>query len=293
MRGILALTWLLHFLPLPVLHGVGVILGEVFFLLAGQRRRVTIRNLELCFPAKTSAWHRTVARAHFREMGKSLFEMGVFWYASRKRIEKLIDIRGQEHWSAHLQAPHILLAPHFVGLEWGAAAVGLCGVAGATMYARQKNPRLLAQIVRSRTRFAEHLLFSRQDGIKPLVKAIKQNRPFYYLPDQDFGPKESIFAPFFGVQAATVPALSRLCQLTGAKVIPCITTRLPWGRGYRVEFMPAWQNFPSGDLQQDTTRMNAFIEIQVLSMLPQYFWSHKRFKTRPEGEASFYGQDHH
>ena len=135
-------------------------------------------------------------------------------------------------------------------------------------------------------RFGEPILVTRQQGLRPVLKALKQMKPFYYLPDMDFGPKESIFSPFFGVPAATIPALSRLVRLTGARVIPCITRQV--ADGYEVELQPAWTDFPGASVEADTEFMNRFIESEVLKMPEQYFWLHKRFKTRPPGEQRFY-----
>ena len=115
---------------------------------------------------------------------------------------------------------------------------------------------------------------------------MKDGRPFYYLPDMDFGPKESIFVPFFGVPAATIPALSRLVRLTGARVVPVISRQVP--DGYEIEVMPPWENFPGESVEADTAMMNRFIESQVLTMPEQYFWVHKRFKTRPPGQQGVY-----
>jgi len=159
-------------------------------------------------------------------------------------------------------------------------------IAGCSVFSQQKNPVLNKLLYDGRMRFKEVLLLSRQDGMRKIVKAIKDGYPFYYLPDMDFGPKESIFVPFFGVQAATIPALSRLVRLTGARVFGCIARQVP--DGYEIEVMPPWENFPGESVEADTEFMNKFIESQVLRMPEQYFWLHKRFKTRPPGEQRFY-----
>jgi KDO2-lipid IV(A) lauroyltransferase len=137
-------------------------------------------------------------------------------------------------------------------------------------------------------RFGDPLLFSRQDGIRPVVRALRDGIPFYYLPDMDLGPRESIFVPFFGVPTATVPALSRLAQVSRARVVPIVTRQLPDGEGYAARFYPAWDDFPTGDIAADTQRMNEFIEAMVREMPEQYYWVHKRFKTRPPGQLKPY-----
>jgi KDO2-lipid IV(A) lauroyltransferase len=131
-------------------------------------------------------------------------------------------------------------------------------------------------------------LFSRQQGIRPLVKAMRRGLPFYYLPDMDFGSRDSIFVPFFDVPAATITGLSRIAHLAGAVVVPAVTRQLAGDAGYELRFYPAWENFPSENVEADTRRMNAFIEERVREMPEQYYWLHKRFKTRPPGEAKFY-----
>jgi KDO2-lipid IV(A) lauroyltransferase len=120
------------------------------------------------------------------------------------------------------------------------------------------------------------------------VRGIREGRPFYYLPDLDYGPKESIFVPFFGVQTATIPGLSRIARLGNADVIPLVVRMKSWGRGYLAEFGDAWSDFPGEDAQQDTARMNRWIETEVRETPAQYYWVHKRFKTRPPGEARLY-----
>jgi KDO2-lipid IV(A) lauroyltransferase len=143
-------------------------------------------------------------------------------------------------------------------------------------------------ILRGRKRFGDQLLLSRQDGARSSIKAMRAGRPFYYLPDMDLGSRDSVFVPFFGVPAATITGLSRLARAAGAVVITCITRTLPGGQGYVVEIGDPWPDFPSADAEADTRRMNAFIESAVRTMPEQYYWVHRRFKTRPEGEPRIY-----
>jgi len=144
------------------------------------------------------------------------------------------------------------------------------------------------RLLKGRTRFGNQRLFSRQEGVRPALAALKEGLPFYYLPDQDYGPRDAVFVPFFGVSAATITGLSRLAKLADAQVVPCVTRMLPGGTGYELTCYPAWENFPTDDVLADTRRMNAFVEERVREMPEQYFWVHKRFKTRPAGEAKWY-----
>lgn len=281
------LLWLLHFLPLQLLAPLGRGLGLLIYALVRERRRVTLTNLRLCFPELSEAERRQLARRHFQVFGRGFVEHGILWWGSKKRIQNLIRVEGLEHWQAVAGRPVIWLAPHFVGLDMGGARI-ITEWRGISVYSRQKDPLVDRVLLRGRTRFVAPVLFSRQDGIRPVVRAMRAGLPFYYLPDMDFGIRDSIFVPFFGVPAATITALARVARLARAVVVPVVTRQLPGAHGYVMRFYPAWENFPTDDIVADTRRMNEFIERRVLEMPEQYFWLHKRFKTRPPGEPSFY-----
>ena len=277
--------WLLHWLPLPVLRALGGGLGRLFYRFAHERRNVVLTNLRLCFPERSEAEREAMARQHFIVFAKAFLDRTLGWWASKERLQRLIRIQGVDNLTDPEGRPIILLSPHFVGLDAGATRISMY-VPGCTVYSRQKNQVLDKLLYDGRGRFTDTVMLSRKDGMRKIVKAMKDGYRFYYLPDMDFGPKESIFVPFFGVQAATIPALSRLVRLTGAKVVACITRQVP--DGYEVEVMPAWDNFPGESVEADTEFMNRFIESQVLRMPEQYYWVHKRFKTRPPGQQRFY-----
>jgi KDO2-lipid IV(A) lauroyltransferase len=283
------LFWLLHFLPLPVLAFIGQDLGSLLYLFAGRRRKIALTNLSLCFPELDKPQRQTLARSHFRTLGSSLLERSVLWWGSEKRLSRLIRFNGEEKIRSLRDAgrPIILLGAHFVGLDAGGMGIGM-RFDSLSMYSAQSNAVFDQLVLRGRHRFGDQLLLSRQDGVRASIKAMKSGRPFYYLPDMDYGPRDSVFAPFFGVPAATITGLSRLARATGAVVLPCITRTLPGGRGYVVEVGEPWTDFPSDDVVADTQRMNAFIESVIRTMPEQYYWVHRRFKTRPEGQARIY-----
>jgi Kdo2-lipid IVA lauroyltransferase/acyltransferase len=286
-RIALGLVWLLHFLPLALLAPLGRVLGLLAYALAGERRRVGRTNLALCFPELSPAERRRLLRRHFQAFGRAVLERGILWWSSRERIMRIVRVAGLEHWQAHERKPVIWLAPHFVGLDMGGTRI-TTEYHGASMYSRQKDPVVDALLYHGRTRFVTPRLVSRQEGIRPLVRLIREGTPFYYLPDMDFGPRESVFVPFFGVPAATITGLSRLARLSGAVIVPVVTRQLPGRQGYVVQFYPAWVDFPTADVEADTRRMNEFIEARVLEMPEQYHWLHKRFKTRPPGAPPVY-----
>lgn len=286
-RVAIFLLWLVHFLPLPFLARLGRGLGLLIYAFVRERRQVALTNLRLCFPAWDEGERRRVARAHFQAFGRAFIEHGLLWWSSKARLQRLIRVEGLEHWQAVSGRPVIWLAPHFVGLDMGGTRI-ITEWRGVSVYSRQKDPLLNRVLLRGRTRFVEPVLFSRQDGIRPVVRAVRQGLPLYYLPDMDLGSRDSIFVPFFGVPAATVTALARIARLANAVVVPAVTRQLPGGAGYVLRFYPAWTAFPTDDVAADVRRMNAFIEERVREMPEQYFWLHKRFKTRPAGEAKLY-----
>jgi KDO2-lipid IV(A) lauroyltransferase len=277
--------WLLHFLPLGALAVLGSAIGRLAYWLVPERRMVARINLEKCFPQMPAGERERIARAHFRWFCRSIVERSVWWWGSRDRIRSLVRVEGEEHLAALNGRGAILLAPHFVGLD---AVMRLAmQYPLASTYSHQKNRVLDRMIFERRTRFGGGL-FSRQETLRPAIRAIKSGSYYYYLPDMDFGRKGTVFVPFFGVQAATAVGLGYISRLARAPVLPCVTRMLPGGEGYVMRIYPPWSDYPSGDEVADARRMMAFIEERVLEMPEQYFWLHKRFKTRPEGEARFY-----
>jgi len=283
----LGLIWLLHFLPLAVLSRIGAALGGLLYALARARRHVVLTNLRLCFPELSEAARCGLARRHFRAFGRSLLEHGILWWGSKQQVCKLVQVEGLEHWRGIEKRPVILLAPHFIGLDMGGIRLA-ADYRLNSVYSRQKSAAADAILSHGRTRFGQTRLFARQDGIRPMIRSLKNGEPFYYLPDMDLGSRDSVFAPFFGMQAATITALARIAQLAGAAIVPCVTRQLPGGAGYVVRLYPAWLDYPGGDAEADARRMNAFIEERVREAPEQYYWLHKRFKTRPAGERSPY-----
>ena len=282
---LLGLLWVLHLLPLPLLRALGAGLGRLLYAFGRERRNVALTNLRLCLPGLSETEREQLARRHFVAFSQAVLDRTLLWWASKERLADLITVEGAEHLIDPEGKPLLILAPHFVGLDAGATRISFYGKA-CSVFSNQKNPVLNKLMYEGRRRFSDILLLSRQDGMRKIVKAMKDGYPFYYLPDMDFGPKESIFVPFFGVQAATIPGVARLVRLTGAKVVTCVTRQTP--TGYVVEVSPPWQDFPGESVEADTEFVNRFIEGQVLRMPEQYFWLHKRFKTRPPGEQRFY-----
>lgn len=285
MRLWLAFMWLVHWLPLPLLAWLGRGLGLLFWCVVRKRRHIVLTNLGLCFPELSAAEKSALARRHFMAFGRNMLELGLWWWASPERIRRLVVIEHGERLTALRGRPVILFAPHFTGVDAGGIRLGM-EEKMVTIYARAKNRVFDAAMWRGRSRFGNIELISRLDGVKKVIRPLRAGRPFYYLPDMDYGRKEAVFVPFFGVPAATITGLSRLAKLTGATVLPVITRMI--GNRYVVSIGEPWTDFPTADVTADTRRMNAVLEAEILRSPEQYYWLHRRFKTRPEGEKGVY-----
>lgn len=285
----LAMLWLLHWLPLSWQAAIGRGVGALLWRAAGARRRITMRNLELCMPEVPPQERERIGRELFKWFSRSVLERGLLWWASPARLRRLIHVEGDVDFADRHPGAVMWLAPHFVGLDIAGAACQLfVQRQGASIYQVQKNPVMDAAVRRGRLRHGRAQIFSRRETARPLMRAVREGAAFFNLPDMDFGARDAAFVPFFGVPAATLLAPSRMARTLDMKVQPVVATMLPGGQGYRVRFLPPWDDFPTADAVADTARMNRWLEEEVRACPAQYFWVHKRFKTRPPGEPGLY-----
>ena len=285
----LAALWIFQWLPLGLQAACGNALGRIGWRLVPSRRRVALRNLELCLFELTSDEREAIAREHFRWLGRSLLERGLLWYASPERLRRLIRVEGDVGLAQRSPRPVMWLAPHFVGLDVAGASVLLFQKRkGISIYQRQSSAVLDRALRRGRLRLGNAEIFARDDAGKALVRAIRKGDAFFNLPDMDFGTRDAAFVPFFGVLAATLLAPSRLAKALDMVVQPVVAEILPGGAGYVVRFGEPWADFPSDDPVADSARMNRWIEGEIRRDPAQYLWVHRRFKTRPPGEPSLY-----
>ena len=288
-RFLLGFLWLVQWLPLGVQAALGRTLGRLLHALAGSRRRIALRNVELCLPEQPLEARRALVREHFQWLGRSLVERGLLWYASPKRLRRLIHVEGDVTLAERSERPVMWLVPHFMALDVAGVSVLLYQKRkGISIYQEQSNEAMDAVIRRGRLRLGNAEIFSRDDAAKPLLRAIRRGDAFFNLPDMDFGERDAAFVPFFGIPAATLLAPSRLARAMNMVVQPVIAEMLPGGRGYRVTYQDPWPDFPTDDPVADTAAVNRWIESEIHRNPAQYLWVHKRFKTRPAGEPSLY-----
>lgn len=285
-KVLIALMRVLAWLPLPMVRALGAVLGRVLYVFAKERRHVASTNLRLCFPQWSEAKVEHVLRQHFVCVMQSLLDRAWLWHAPVQVLEKRLQVRGDLSFLQQ-EGGVVVFAPHFVGLDAGGVALTLVqDLPMSSIYVPQRGQSLDDWVRRGRNRNGRNRLYERHAGVKPLVAGLRQGEKLYLLPDMDFGAAESVFVPFFGVQAATLPSLSRFARLGRAQVLTVVSRMTP--QGYCIEVGQPWADFPSEDVMADTERMNQALEAQVQTMPEQYYWVHKRFKTRPPGSEPVY-----
>jgi KDO2-lipid IV(A) lauroyltransferase len=282
------LLWGVTRLPFVWQLAIGRMLGRVSLALAKDRRGIALTNLALCFPELTEGERRRLLEAHFASLGIGLVETALSWWGSDRRLRKLATLTGLEHLQAALRQGRgaILLSAHFTTLEIGGRLLSL-HAPFHVLYRSHKNP-----VIETLQRGARRRRFEKaipRDDLRGMLASLKQNRPVWYAPDQDFGSENSVFVPFFGIPAATLTATSRLARVSGAPVVPFFQRRLPGARGYELTLLAALEGFPGEDVEQDTRRITNLIEARIRLQPEQYLWVHRRFKTRPAGEPPMYG----
>ena len=273
--------------PLAWVRALGAGLGDLLFVLVKSRRHVALTNLRLCFPDLTEAERRKLARQNFRIVAQTWLDRGWLWHAPPEvTLQRLKLVGDVEQFQG--EDAIVIFAPHFLGLDAGATALSqqVPWRQFDTIYATQSNPVVDAWVAQGRNRFGNARLRSKNESVKSIIAELRDGHPLYLLPDMDFGAADAVFVPFFGVTAATITSLPRFARLGRAKVIPMYTRLTP--TGYETTVGAAWANYPSKDVEADTALMNQRLEAEIRTMPEQYYWVHRRFKTRPAGEAGVY-----
>jgi KDO2-lipid IV(A) lauroyltransferase len=280
---------LLSMVPLRALRMLGHGLGLLIWCFAVSRRHIAQTNLRLCFPQKSVSEIDHIVRNHFVNLGQSLMDRAWLWHAPLDTVKTRLHWLASPLSQAQLDAdePLIIFAPHFVGLDAGGLAFATRIERNAAfIFVPQHNKLMDEWVNQGRQRTSNVKPYFRHEGVKHILAGLRRGELLHLSPDMDFGPAESIFVPFMGVTAATVPSLSRFARLGRAKVMTAVTRMTP--QGYEIELQAAWDNFPTDDVAADTLRMNDVLAKAIERSPAQYYWVHKRFKTRPEGEASVY-----
>ena len=285
----IALMRFLSHWPLPALRVSGHVLGLLLWAAVSSRRRIVQINLRLCFPHKSDAEIHQLARAHFVQFAQSLLDRAWLWHAPLPLVAQRLQWVGSNLAMNQLvqEGPKVVFAPHFVGLDAGGLALTLkASKPVAFIFVPQHNKVMDAWVNQGRQRTGNVKPYFRHEGVKHIMSGLRHGEMLHLSPDMDFGPEESVFVSFMGVPAATVPSLSRFARLGRAPVMSLVTRMTP--QGYEMEVSEMWSDFPTADVQADTQRMNDELAKAIERTPDQYYWVHKRFKTRPEGAPAVY-----
>ncbi len=287
-RFALLLLKLLALLPYGFTARFGDALGWLLYQIPSRRKRIVHTNLELCFPDWSAARREEIAGQTFRHAIRSYVERSVQWFGSEKKLAKLIEVDSAIDLTDPNLPPTLFLGLHFVGIEAGSIWLNrslqrTCG----SLYQPFSNPLLEAEAKRARGRFDAEMA-SRADSARIVLRWLRDRKPVMLGADMDYGVRNSTFVPFFGIPTCTLTAVGRLARTGRAQVVPFIGEVLPSYKGYRLRVFAPWADYPTGDDDLDARRMNAFLEEHIPQLPEQYYWVHKRFKTRPEGQPGFY-----
>ncbi len=293
------LTWaglacflILTLLPLSIIDRLSVCLGSVVAKKNKKRTNIVKVNFSLCFPEKSSVEIDQMVNDYFRAQYRSLVHYFILWWRPLSSVRKKIKTSGFERVSQYQKQGKkiIILLTHNVGLEFAVASISM-NYKMSGPYKAMKNPVINWMVARGRMRLGEKQgvdLFTREDGLRPLIRAARADKILVYLADEDLGRKSSVFVPFYGVKKATIPVLGRLAKACDAVVLPCTCCYDPKSKCYTVKLLPKIEGLPSGDDEKDSLNMNKAIE-QIINLCPtQYLWTLRYFKTRPQGEAAVY-----
>lgn len=283
---------LLSFFPYAWVARFGEVVGHILFFLPTKRKQIVLINLQMCFPEWSEAHRLQVAHQVFRYVMRSFAERAIFWFGSARRLRKWVKVDDQAQITQLRQSPHIILNMHMMGMEAGALRLSdylknVAQTGGISLYTPMRNTYFDAFVKKARERFGAQML-PRANQAHALRYLIREKMTLQIAPDMDFGLRNSEFVDFFGVPACTLTAVSRLARLTQAQIVPIVTELLPNYQGYVLRILPAWKDFPGVDIYSDTKRMNAFFESYITRDPAQYYWVHRRFKTRLPGQKSIY-----
>ena len=279
--------WLLARLPMACIFAIGQAVGWLGYHLARSRRHITEVNVAKCFPQLDARQQRKLVRDNFRHTGIGAVEIALPWLNPQRDLSQHYVVEGLEH----LKAAHdlgrgvVLVGAHYTTIDITSQFLSTLGFVDV-MYRRNKNP--VWEWIQTHGRGHHFDGGVERSDMRQIIKRLKAARATWYAADQDYGPKHSVFAPFFGLATATITVSSRLAQRNNSPVLMLHQLRDIDSRTWTLRFSSVLDDFAQGDLQADATRLNQLLETSLRQVPDQYLWMHRRFKTRPNGEDSFY-----
>ena len=288
-EAIVVLLKLFSILPYKLLVSIGSGLGFIASKIPSERNHVVVTNLHLCFPELNQAAIDQLSKKHWRLLGRSIVEKSIIWHGSQKQLCNMIEVQSAIDLSD--RKPRILVNMHFTGIEGSIILSALAEKNNwprtSGFFQRMKNPFFNQKIIEWRNRFGGNSI-DRQGNSIALIREIRKGSFIIIAPDIDLGLKDSVFTPFFGISTNTITAVSRLAKITGAEVCMMVTALKPDESGYLCSISKPLVDFPSDNPEADTARLNQIFEHEIRLRPAEYYWVHKRFKNRPDNEASPY-----
>lgn len=284
----IGLLRLATFLPISTLQTLGSVLGSFIYRIIPSRRDAARINLKQAYPDFTDKEIDALNKKAFRSLGISVFETGIAWFTKSEVLQKQCQIEGKEHLD-HAMAKNkgvLLLTGHFTTLEMGGHLIGTYVDKYNAVFKKAHSPLFNALMVHYRAKMGDDLIETR--NVRAIIRGLKQGHATWFGPDQDFSDQDIVFTPFLGGIASTLTATAKIAKMTGATVVPFYPVRLEHGKGYKLIILPALENFPSGNIEADSARVNKTIENMVYDYPEQYLWSHKRFKTQADRITNIY-----
>jgi KDO2-lipid IV(A) lauroyltransferase len=283
--GVLRLT---TFLPTSVRLAAGNTTGSLIYHIVPSRRRIAEINLRQAYPHFNDKKIEQLNKKAFRSLGISIFEIGIAWFTKSRKLKKQCQIEGKEYLDQAMAENKgvLLLTGHFTTLDIGARLIGLYAEKYNGVYKRAHNPLINALMVRYRSRMGDELIDTRD--VRAVIRGLQKGHATWFAPDQDFVIQDIVFTPFLGGIASTLTATTKIAKITGAAIVPFYPVRLEKGEGYKLVVLSALTDFPSGDIEADSARINNAIETMVYACPEQYLWSHKRFKTQADRKTNIY-----
>jgi len=284
----LGVLFLLVQLPYPVMHRLGIWLGRTSMRFLKRRVSITRKNLQLCFPQMDKATLERTIVQNFESLGMGLLETGMAWFWSDARVKRWFDVSGLNHLKQAQQNQKgvLVIGVHFMSLELGGRAMGLCQPMMA-MYRPHNNKAM--EFVQTWGRMRSNKAMLDRKDLRGMVHALKKGEAVWFAPDQDYGPRGSVFAPLFAVdQAATTSGTFMLARLAKPALVSVVLVRKEKGAGYDLVIQPALTDYPIEDEMAAAAYMNRVVEQEIMRAPSQYLWLHRRFKTRPAGAPSLY-----
>jgi KDO2-lipid IV(A) lauroyltransferase len=282
--------WLLAIIPYTWVVAFGSLMGLFAPYFATSRAKIVDANLRACFPNLSEDERKNIAKQHWKLLGRSLAERGRLWLGSEQSIHEFVKVTSDVDLTDG--KPRLYVGLHMVGIEAGLIALTMhlknLGVdPGITLYVFMRNTYFEPRIKSWRERFGARMLL-RQHNVRELIREIRKGTFVLISPDMDLGKKDSEFVPFFGFPTNTVLSVPRLSKMAGAEVCPVFTLLSEDKKTYECHVGKPWPSYPTDDPVADAAQMNAYFEKVIEPRIAEYFWVHKRFKNRPEGDPSIY-----